>query len=505
MQQALEIVLIAAIIAVQCYFFWITLLNIRIFRTIFQRPGTYRLNKVHILKSDLEKTDPGLILMNLPKYAVNIQSGPINTDEIVSLGLIMQQSANPVNKDINHSVNTYLLRNSGLVPDFNLIKDIADRNSDALEEEIGSTVSVPLYLGLLGTLLGIIFGLFNISDLTFGDPDISKNVMLDMAIPALLGGVKIAMIASFIGLLLTVVHSGFILKNASAENVRNKHSFFTFIQVELLPLLNQNLNDTLFSLQSNLIMFNKDFSHNIQRLDGLMNKNYDALLAQERMMDMLGKMDINEFATANVQTLAQLQTAIKNFGEFNEYVGSINVAIQKTDHVIVRINDLLGRTEGVENVTQRVLSVFEMNHELMRFIKSHFSALDNSRQMIAHSVVEVNEQLTTALDELKHFTTEKVSSIRNIEIEHVDLMNKTYTERWKNPEPSSEMVRIVEKLADNDQVHAAQISSLTGALQDVRDVIVRLDDHLNGQMHKPSIGQMIAGLFQREKHPDEKV
>jgi prefoldin subunit 5 len=505
MQQALEIVLIAAIIAAQCYFFWITLRKVRVLQSVFAPAADYRITRLTLRRQDLEKIPPQQILANLSKYQVKQEPGVADTDETVSLGLIAQLSGNPVSDAIHHSINTYLLRNSGVVPDFNLIKDIADRNSEAVEEEIASTISIPLYLGLLGTLLGIIFGLFNISNLSFADTGLARNVMLDLTIPALLGGVKIAMIASFIGLLLTVIHSGFLFKKAKAINVLHKHGFFNFIQVELLPILNKNLNETLYSLQTNLLLFNKDFTHNIHRLDGLMNKNYDALIAQENVIEMLSKMDITEFATANVQTLAQLQTAIKNFGEFNQYVGSVNFAIQKTDNVIARINDLLGRTEGVENVTQRVLSVFEMNHELMRFLKSHFNSLDNSKQMIAQSVVDVNEQLSTALDELRKFTAEKVTAIKNIEIEHVDLMNKSFAERTKKQEDPKELGQIIRMLNDNGNANSAQIATLNNTLEEVRNAITKLDRNIRVQVRMPTAKEIVKSWFKKETPKDEEI
>ena len=505
MQQVLEIILITGIIIAQCYFFWITYKKIKTMETVFAGSGNYGITKLSIHRHDLERLPPSQILANPGKYQVSPEPSASGSDDIVTIGLLAQRGTNPISESIIFSINIYLLRNSGITPDFNLIKDIAERNSDAVEEEIGSTISIPLYLGLLGTLLGIIFGLFNISNLSFADAGMARNAMLDLTIPALLGGVKIAMIASFIGLLLTIIHSGFLFKKAKALNLNNKHEFYTFIQIELLPLLHQNLNETLYGLQTNLLRFNKDFSHNVQRLDGLMNKNYDALVAQEHVMEMLFKMDITEFATANVQTLAQLQVAIKNFGEFNQYAGSVNFAIQKTDQVISRISDLLTRTEGVETVTQRVLSVFEMNHELMRFLKSHFGSLDSSKQMIATSVVDVNEQLSNALDDLKKFTSEKIASIQRIEIEHVDMMQKAFAERLRLQEESDALLHTVRRLGDNSQANAAQIAALTGTLGEVRDAVERLEGRIRVQVKMPSFRQVIGGMFKKEKQSDEEV
>src|SRR5690606_28850043 len=72
---------------------------------------------------------------------------------------------NCVFEKILFSVNNYLIRNRGAASDFNLIKDIVERNTDAVEEDINSSIGIPLYLGLMGTMMGIVIGLFNMPDL----------------------------------------------------------------------------------------------------------------------------------------------------------------------------------------------------------------------------------------------------------------------------------------------------------------------------------------------------
>jgi len=130
--------------------------------------------------------------------AKNITNVKMEQEKYIEVTLIRSdEENNPIVKKILHSVNTYLLRNKGAVSDFNLIKDVVDRNTDAVDEEINNLLPIPLYLGLVGTMMGIVIGLFlmpSISDENF-----------DKAIDTLIGGVKIAMIASFVGLLLTII------------------------------------------------------------------------------------------------------------------------------------------------------------------------------------------------------------------------------------------------------------------------------------------------------------
>src|SRR5690554_6047630 len=99
-------------------------------------------------------------------------------------------------EEILSPINNYLIKNKGAVGDFNLIKDIVDRSLDVEEEEISGNLPLPLYLGLFGTMLGIIISLVNISLQTSGNED-------SELIKILLSGVKISMIASAIGIVYT--------------------------------------------------------------------------------------------------------------------------------------------------------------------------------------------------------------------------------------------------------------------------------------------------------------
>lgn len=74
--------------------------------------------------------------------------------KLISVG----NEENPILKNIVNTVNDYLLKNQGAANDFATIKDIVDRNCDAIDDEISQRLPVPLYLGLMGTVLGIIIG-----------------------------------------------------------------------------------------------------------------------------------------------------------------------------------------------------------------------------------------------------------------------------------------------------------------------------------------------------------
>lgn len=76
--------------------------------------------------------------------------------------IVVDETASPLLKKIVAQINNYLLKNQSAASDFNIIHDVVERNCDAADEEISQKLPVPLYLGLMGTVLGIIIGLFSL-------------------------------------------------------------------------------------------------------------------------------------------------------------------------------------------------------------------------------------------------------------------------------------------------------------------------------------------------------
>ena len=112
--------------------------------------------------------------------------------------------------DIIDSVNEYLKSNNTLSPNYLSIQDIINSKLQVAEELISMTMSIPLYMGMLGTISGIIIGLKNLPTL-----DIVENQ--SQGIDTLFNVVALSMIASFIGLFLTIINSGLTLKKTKIK------------------------------------------------------------------------------------------------------------------------------------------------------------------------------------------------------------------------------------------------------------------------------------------------
>lgn len=209
----IEVILILCVIIYQLYHSWHVYLNIEELKKIFK----YRIDvksgyieKVNLKKK--EKTIEDIVFID--------GNEETNTDDLFSDQKIVkisiaETSGSGIIGRIKEDINNYLLNNYGAAVNFSIIKDIIDREVDIKDDEISHSIPTPLYLGLAATMIGIIFGLFAM-------PELSGN-HFSKGIDALINGVKLAMFGSLSGLACTTILSSRFYKNAKKQLLKDKN------------------------------------------------------------------------------------------------------------------------------------------------------------------------------------------------------------------------------------------------------------------------------------------
>lgn len=280
-------------------------------------------------------------------------------------------------------INQYLSKNEGAVADFLLIKDIVERNCDMKREEIDSQLPMPLYLGLMGTMLGIITGIGGIA-LKNGNGFSEFINKPSESIGILMGGVAIAMIASFIGILFTTCGS-WIAKSVTLKVEEGKNKFYTWIQTDLLPNIGGTAN-SIVMLQQNLMKFNRTFADNVNKLDQAFEKIGGCYRDQIALIEELQKLDMKNMATANVRVLQELNGCMPQLQQFYEYLQSVN-------NYISNVNALNHKLDANENRTKLI-------EEMSTFFKEEVSAISQRKAAISQTVGQVDDYLQKALENL---------------------------------------------------------------------------------------------------------
>lgn len=315
------------------------------------------------------------------KRAKNELKKRINVSEC-----ILAEHKNDILKEIVTAINNYLNNNKGNISDFHLMKDIVDRNCDAVEEEINAQIPVPLYLGLMGTMAGILVGIGYLW--ISGD----LNALLSSSsesgaegVNALLGGVALAMISSILGILLTTSGS-MKAKTAKASAEKNKHIFLSWIQANLLPTLSNDAAKSIERMSQNLVSFNRTFSDNTEDLRKTLYQVNQATVMQKQLLDAVAKINDKKLETQNLELYNVL---LKSTGEIEKLASFLHDSTEYLN-AVRELNEKLDK-DGQRSRT------FE---EMLMFFREETSQIEQRKLAISKAVGEIDDKLEEQLRRL---------------------------------------------------------------------------------------------------------
>ncbi|MDX2000891.1 MAG: hypothetical protein SFW35_00535 [Chitinophagales bacterium] len=510
--ESIEILLVCVIVGVQLYLFMQTYKNIVLLRTVIPQIPSLKISKVLVPIKDLEQLTPTDILRNIHRYKEALKVVPINKafagdfgdGDTTDLFTYVEQENHVEKAEVNviesnvktnhvfdsilFSVNNYLIRNRGAASDFNLIKDIVERNTNAVEEDINLSIGIPLYLGLMGTMIGIVIGLFSMPDLAVVVDSKAKDILLNDGISSLIGGVKVAMIASFVGLLLTIFNSGWNFKGSKSLVEKRKNEFYTFIQIELLPIINQGLASTLESLQRNLLKFNSEFTTNLRQLDGIFDSNTKAIIAQKELLDSIDKTKVSEMTRYNVKVLQQLDMSVGQFEKFNHYLTNITLFLDNSKQIVSQTNELLKRTDNFQVIAENLDSRLRQSQMLLDFLYGHFNKLEEHKVYTANAVADVGHSISSTFAELKAHIQNSSDAVKEFTIKELDLLKTALSESKTNLSNLQHLSTISTDVSQFKMSSASQLERLKAhidstnyELSSINSNLKKIDTTINGR------------------------
>lgn len=418
------VLVIIAIIGFQCYIYHNTKNKIRIFKGIFP-DSTAAYSVVDI---------------DIPAG-----SSIIDNEEDVNMVRVSQlhiNTNNPTLQEIRTALNVYLQKNKGAASDFYLMKDVVERYCRAKEEEINIQQPIPLYLGLMGTMVGIIIGIGFVA--LNGELDNSEELVKN--IPTLMTCVAIAMAASFVGIFCTTSIS-WTAKNATSRVEENKNRFYSWLQTELLPVLSGNAVNALYLLQQNLMSFNQTFRTNIDGLESALSKVEDSSKEQVELISLIRDIDIKKVAQANVTVLKELKDCTSEISVFNKYLHSVSGYLVAVNELNNNINEHLNRTAAIEKMGV--------------FFEKEIEQVASREQYINEVVVKVDDTLRKTFEDLSESTKNGVNELRNNSTAEFDALIKQYSEQ---KEEFSKMV-----LAQREELFASY-ADMPDVIKEIRNL-----------------------------------
>ncbi|MBO3271085.1 hypothetical protein [Hymenobacter defluvii] len=302
---------------------------------------------------------------DLPDYAADAPEGAYPVD------MIKADAASPEFTDILRDTNAYLYHNKGAASNFDILKDIAARQAQVLDNATQANVATPLYLGLLGTFLGVILGLVGIA---------RNGVSDENALTPFLTGVLIAMTGSFVGLLLTLLGNN-VVRRARQLLDQHQNQYYTFLQARLLPILHDDMSSSLSTLKGVLDAFNQDFVGKVTLFEPIMDKLTNNIQVQSRFLEALDKIGYDQMAKANIAVFDKVRESAELFGQFTGYQQQLNQMLAEGAQVAQAVHSILDRLSGFErginNVGQYIGQQSNIVQHQLSFFQRHQTEMDN--------------------------------------------------------------------------------------------------------------------------------
>jgi len=399
---------------------------IRQFERFIPRQDYFKTEKLSVSKTLLQEGEVAEIFQSLQKE----ENTAISSEGTVNVTLINPNSTSGTYFDrIVESLNIYLLKNNGGIADFSIVKDLVERNVNVEEEEIKETINKPLYLGLMATIVGIIFGLFTmLIKLWSTDDSGASGAVKQLELNDFLLAVCIAMVSSFLGLFITSFIGLNSFKKAKRTVELNKNGFYNFVQTDLLPVVSQDFGSSVTKLTNTMNSFNMEFTANINTLSYLFKKNYETLKVQDTVLGRLEQLNANDFVQLNAKVLLRLEKATNNFDKFNVFVESLNSRLGETRALSDSISKLLDRANNFEGIANKIDSRVDDTNSIISFLKQQFSSLDDMSSRYQKMILRVDDNLDDTLKSFENHVIMKREGLVNLINQQHELLEKAYTE-----------------------------------------------------------------------------
>lgn len=412
-----EIIFIIALIGLQLFVFLNVLFKIKSYQRFF--PSSFKeiqISKFLITKSIL--SEPDLFDKYLETLSTDNQTYE-DGEEIEEVELLVIPNSTKANhshfSEVIKSTNAYLCKNKGASADFGILKDTCERHLEKVNNEIGNLINVPLYIGLGGTFIGIIIGLWGI-DFSATTEGTTTTISSD-SIAQLLNGVIAAMFASLMGLAFTVINSALVYKPAAYKNDTDKNHYYDFLQRELLPFLNIGVSKSLGSFKDVLNHFIIKFGENMDDYKDsghLLNEN---LQKQQTVLEEINKLSLTRTATKIAEVFADLKESAEHLEKFQAYQKGLNGYVDKTEKVAHDMNVIIEQFKdfniNLKAISNNTVATIELQKQFKDSLEKHFPTINDHREVWRTQVDELNQDIKEVYKELNSYfktSTEQIQT-----------------------------------------------------------------------------------------------
>lgn len=273
------------------------------------------------------------------------------------------------------NINEYLRLNKTKSADYQIIKEIVERDSEKTEDDVNTMLTSPLYLGLMATIVGAAIGVifFAWTDL---EALLTGVQIHAQGIKTLLTDIGIAMTASFLGVFFTAITTS-KYKDARGDMLKRKNQFLSWIQTRVMPNMSDSLTGALTKMAQDLNHFNSTFAENTKELKETLSRVTDNYDSQIQLLDAIDRIKVEKIAKANVTVYDKLQGCTEEIEKLFEHLGKSEEYIAQ----VIKLNSSLGDIEARTKLSEELGNYFKHEIEFVQdrqgIMRQQMSGLDS--------------------------------------------------------------------------------------------------------------------------------
>ena len=446
----IEIIIIIGIIAFQFYLAYKLWFKIQMYRAIYDFEDLPIISQKNVSKEVIDSGDVKKIL----QY-VDEGEGTIN---ITFLNYIPKSK---VLSTIVKYINVYLIKNKGATIDFHLIKDIVNTHTETIETQIENRIPAPLYLGLAATMVGIIAGLFSV-DFT-GNSAAALN-----AIQPLIDGVKWAMSASVMGLIITTIFSIKIYKDAHTEAEEEKSEFLSKLQSELMPRMATGNLPEVSILSDKLSVFARATNSSVSQLSDIVKMSNETIAHEQTLIRDIANLDVKGISTANVKIFKNLEGMMGSFQNFAKYYNELDSSMTSTTELLSNLKQFVYNTQNVNIVLEEIKNSISQSNQATSFFNKHIQSFERYNDAVNVAVAKNDSAFQEAVSQLSDATVKQFDSFNNLISTFDSKLSEAFTQSVENfTRTMDEQVRRTEEAFETGRPKFEKLDNL--------DKLIKLD------------------------------
>ncbi|MBK7568301.1 MAG: MotA/TolQ/ExbB proton channel family protein [Bacteroidetes bacterium] len=349
-------------------------------------------------------------------------------------------------------------------------------------------------IGILGTFLGIAYGLF------YFDVD-----NMTESIPELLNGLKTAFIASIFGIIGLLIFSKL---TAIVQRGNDKGKTITSDEVSALNLLIDHTKKAAAENASNFKILNTSL---VGETDESLATQFAKLKNQmQEQTDKLSKIQTALGGDSETSLLTQIQKLRAEQNEYSKLTSTNSTFIVETMN---KNNEMLrtkfdeftlllteNNTKALVEAMERVITDFntQMNELIQKLVKENFEELNNSVKNLNDWQKENKVQIEILIDQFNNVTSNIEKTSRNIQ--EISVNTKSLTD------DNSVLVKMIVELQTvlvEDRKFTEAIEKLHKATTNVESSSNQLADYMKKEKgFQESINQLLEKLKEIEKIKD---